>query len=596
MSKPAESRDGTPAQRVEWSRALPLFRRFWPFMRPERRLGVLVGLLVVLATPAAVVGPLLIREIFDTALPAGDQRGFLTLGAAILGLTTLAYGLRLFSGLLVVRLQSRVRHRVTRRLYNHVLRLPLRYFHGTETGYIMARIRDDVQALNAIMIDNLVNAFVDALRAVLFFSLLLTVDVGLAVSGLAVLLVVFGGVLSVSRPLRRRSEQARESDAESSSALHQSVTGIYTVRTGAQERGEGLRFGRFLKDAIRASVKRDLLHVYVSHLVSLAVSLGVYVIVIVGAFRILTGKSSFGSLMAFSMYLISLSGAIGSLMSLNVALQHALASLQRIFGILDEVPEQSATGTETVLLRQPLKGQVSFDRVSFEYSPQAPALSEVSFSVEPGQVVALVGRSGAGKSTLANLLPRLFDPTSGELRIDGLLANQYPLGWLRKQIGVVPQDIFLFNRTIQENIAFARPDSSDDQIVQAARAAHAHEFVEQLDQGYATLVGERGVKLSGGQKQRIAIAREILRNPAILILDEATSSLDTESEVLIREAVERLKQHRTCFVIAHRLSTVLNADQILVLEQGRIVEQGRHDELMARAGLYRKLYDTQFLM
>jgi ABC-type multidrug transport system fused ATPase/permease subunit len=221
---------------------------------------------------------------------------------------------------------------------------------------------------------------------------------------------------------------------------------------------------------------------------------------------------------------------------------------------------------------------------------------DVSFTVEPGEVVALVGRSGAGKSTLANLIPRLYDPTSGVVWIDDLPAGRYPLDRLRKSIGVVPQEIFLFNRTIQENIAFARPDAVEAEIFAAARAAHAHEFIERLEHGYATLVGERGVKLSGGQKQRIAIAREILRNPAILILDEATSSLDTESEALIKDAVERLKQHRTCFVIAHRLSTVQDADRILVLEQGRIVEEGSHAALMERGGSYRRLYDSQFLV
>ncbi|MFH0945964.1 MAG: ABC transporter ATP-binding protein, partial [Planctomycetota bacterium] len=240
-------------ERIPWARAIPLFKRFWPFMRQERKIGIAVGAIILLATPAGVISPLLIKEIFDRVLPAGDRSGFLTLGAAIVGLTVFAFSLRLLGGLLVVRLQTRVRHRVTRHLYNHVLRLPLRYFHGTETGYVMARVRDDVRALDAIMIDNLVHSGFDALRAVLFFGLLITIDTGLAVSGLILLAVIFGAVLLVSKPLRKRSERARETDARSSSALHQSLTGIYTIRTGAQELGEGRRFGRFLKEALRSA-------------------------------------------------------------------------------------------------------------------------------------------------------------------------------------------------------------------------------------------------------------------------------------------------------------------------------------------------------
>ncbi len=569
-----------------------LFRRMWPFMRPERRMGAAVGVLQLLAIPAAVISPLLVKRLYDVHVQQHDVAGFFTVGALVLVLTLAAHGLRLWSELLVLRLQNRVKHRLIRRLYDHVLRLPLGFFHGTETGYVMARMRDDVQALDAVMIDQLVHAGIDALRAALFFGLLLFIDFGLALSGLALLAAVFGAFLLVSRPLRRRNEAAREADAKCSAALHQSLTGLYTVRTGAQERREGRRFGRFLKEALRAVVRRDRLNVSVSYIIGLAVALGMYVIVVIAAYRIMIGRSTFGNLMAFVMYLTYLAGAVGALMNLNVGLQRAFASLERIFRLLDEPAERSPPPSPAP---PPLRGSVEFERVSFDYGPGAEALREISFRVAPGQVIALVGRSGAGKSTLVNLVPRLYDPSAGEVRADGRPLRDYPLRALRAQIGVVPQDVFLFNRSVRENIAYAAPGAREDAIIAAARHAHADEFITRLKDGYDTLVGERGVKLSGGEKQRIAIAREILRDPAILILDEATSSLDSESEALIRDAVERLKQNRTCFVIAHRLSTVLDADQILVLEKGRVVERGTHAELLGLGGAYRRLYDTQFL-
>ncbi len=579
-----------PNARVEWKKSLPLFRRFWPFMRPELRLAVVVTALLIIAIPAGVASPLLVKKIFDVALPGGDRSQFVRLGAVIVGLTLFAHALRLIASLVVVRLQNRVRFRLTRRLYEHVLRLPIRYFHQTETGYVMARVREDVQSLDAVMVDSLAHAGIDAVRAVIFFCLLFFIDAGLAISGILLLAVIFGGVIGVSKPLRRRNEAAQEADAKSSSALHQSISGIQTVRVGAQEPAERRRFGSFLKRAIRADVRRDVLNVSVSYIVGLAVALGMYVIIIVGAYRILIGASTFGNLMAFSMYLTYVGGAVTGLMSLNVGLQRAFSSLQRIFRMLDESAESPRTGAGA----ERLVGRVAFDRVSFAYSLDAPALADVSLQVAPGEVIAIVGRSGAGKSTLVNLIPRLFDPDEGEVRIDGRPVREYPLRRLRARIGVVPQDVFLFNRSIEENIAFARPGATRDDVVAAARAAHADVFIDRLEHGYETLVGERGVKLSGGEKQRIAIAREILRDPAILILDEATSSLDSESEALIKDAVDRLKKDRTCFVIAHRLSTILDADQIVVLDRGRVVERGGHGELMTRDGVYRRLYDTQF--
>lgn len=576
---------------LRWKRGWPLFKRFWPFIRTERRTLVVVAILSLIGIPAGVFSPLLIQRVFDEALSADNHDLLIRLGAAILAFTLGAHVLHVISDVLVTRSRNRVRHRLSKRLFEHVLRLPLKRLHRMETGYVMARLKEDIAALNGLMGDALLNAVIDLARAVLFFALLLRTDWQLAGSGLALLLVIFVGVALASRPLRRRSEAAQEAEAVYSSSLHQAITGALTVRASSQERAEGRRISRGLKGAVRAAGRREVLHVWFMDAIGLAMGLGMYVILLVGAWLILKGESTVGSLMAFSIYLSYVGGAVTSVFGMYPEIQRGLASLARIFKLLDD-PQEGGDGPRRG--GATLGGRVTFDRVTFAYDDGTEALSGVSLDVSPGEVLAIVGRSGAGKSTLIHLIPRLYDPTAGQVRMDGVPLEELPLATLREQIGVVPQDVFLFHRTIRENIAYARPDASDEEVRSAARAAHADGFIDAMENGYDTIVGERGVKLSGGQRQRIAIAREVLRDPVILILDEATSSLDSESEALIKQAFDQVKRDRTCFVIAHRLSTVVDADRIVVLERGKIAEIGTHAELMEQGAIYRGLYDTQF--
>jgi len=317
------------------------------------------------------------------------------------------------------------------------------------------------------------------------------------------------------------------------------------------------------------------------------------IIVLAGVYLIVTSDFTVGGLFAFFMYLAQMFGAVGRVAGLNSSLQRSVASVERIYEVLDTTPE--VVSPHPGLKPGALEGEVRFERVTFEYLPDRPVLHDLSLTIPPRAMVALVGPSGAGKTTLAQLILRFFDPSDGRILIDGNNLRDLNLRWYRERIGLVPQDVFLFDRSVAENITYGNSGASPAQMRAAAEAANALEFIEAMPEGFDTVIGERGVKLSGGQRQRVAIAREILRNPKILILDEATSSLDSATERLIQQAMEVLLAGRTSVVIAHRLSTVLRADQIVVLDEGRIVETGRHPELLEADGLYANLYRSQFV-
>ena len=595
-------------EKVGLQRGWPLFQRFWQYLRPERRSAVVIGLLLVVGIPPSIISPLLVRYLFDVVLPQGDASAIVRIAIVVIGLTIVAGLLGYIRSLVSIALRNRVRFRITRDLFAHVLRLPLRYFDRIETGYLMSRVRDDVNGLDSLMVDELVQASVHLVRALIFLGLLLFLDAGLALSGLVLIALILGLVLAVSPELRRRSEVARETDAKSSASLHEAIAGIFTVRTSAQEMREGRRFWSTVKAAIRANARRDVLVLLTGTAFGLLGTLGTYVIVAVGAYRISAGLSTFGNLFAFFLFLMQLLTSTGSVFQLVPEIQRSLASLQRIFDLADEAAEEmdplaAGEGQVTVLgatsghptgLPTSLRGEIELRGVRFRYDSGPLALDRIDLHVQPGEILALVGRSGAGKSTLVHLLPRLYDPSEGEVLLDRRALRTYPLRWLRERIGVVPQDVFLFNRTVRENIGYANPGAITAEIEEAARSAHAHEFIHQLPEGYDTVIGERGVRLSGGEKQRLAIARELLRDPPILIFDEATSQLDSESDALVRDATRLLMQGRTSFVIAHRLSTVLRADRIVVLDRGRIVASGPHAELLAKGGFYSELYELQF--
>lgn len=573
-------------------RAWPLVRRFWGWMRPHRRYAWAIFALLLASTPLSLISPLIVRRVVDDAVERSSPDEVLFWGLVLVAMTLLSVVLGLAIGWCTTIFQNKVFRDLRLSLYLHMQRLSLRFYVDRETGWLMSRQVDDVNSLDGVMADTLGRAAIDGLRAVGFAVMIFYLEWRMALGGLLLALLIFGFEYAISPRIRRLSKVARERWSEVSKTLHQSLSGHALVQSTSSERREAMRFTGTLHESVRAQVRRDLFSLLTRNVFRLIGGVAPTIIVLGGVWLIVTSDFTVGGLFAFFMYLMQMFGAVGGVVEANAGVQRSLASLERIYEVLDTTPEIANRPNARRL--EALRGTIRFERVGFEYEPGRPVLHEIDLEIGAGEMVALVGPSGAGKSTLASLVPRFYDPTEGTITLDGHDLTELDLRWFRRHIGIVSQEIFLFDRTVADNIAYGSPRASREQIREAAAAANALAFVDDLPEGLDTLIGERGVKLSGGQRQRLAIAREILRDPTVLILDEATSSLDSETEALIQEALGTLLRDRTSLVIAHRLSTVLRADVIVVLEDGRIVDRGRHGELLARGGLYARLYESQF--
>ncbi len=578
---------------MEKMRTVELLGRFIPHVKPFWRDLSVVVFLMLLDLPVGILSPYLIKRAIDDALEHDSLQSLYLYAGILAALTLTSVLLGYVSGYFDMLFRVKVNHRLRLRLYQHLQILSRRYYTDKETGYLMSRQLDDVASLGGVMPDVLAGAAVNVLRATALGAMLLYLEWHLALGALVFAGMTFGYQYLISPPLRQKSRISRESWADLTGVLHQGISGHYLVQSTASEKREAKRFARSLHQSIRASVDREMYTLRTGRSFRAVTGLVQPVLVVAGTFLIVRTDFTVGSLFAFFLYLQQMVGAVGSIAGINPNLQNSLAALERIYEVLDTVPD---VRNPEVPLRVPrLGGEIAFEQVSFAYLEDRQVLRDVSFRVPPHTMVALVGPSGAGKTTLVHLIPRFYDPSMGQILVDGRDLRTLDLRRYRQQIGIVPQDVFLFDRTIAENIAYGRPAATPQEIRAAAEAANALQFIEELEHGFGTLIGERGVKLSGGQRQRIAIARELLRDPSILIMDEATSSLDSESEALVQEALYTLLEGRTSFVIAHRLSTVIRADVIFVLDHGRIVERGTHAQLLARGGLYTRLYNSQFL-
>ena len=568
------------------------FQRILALARPEagRLLAgtvfLLMGSGLSLATPK-IVGVFIDGVVGGEGRAAVDRGVLLLLG--VFALTGLATAARAW---LFTTAGERVVSRLRKQLFGALIRQEVGFFDAQRTGELTNRLAADTQVLQNAVTVNVSMALRFALTAVGAVAVLLWMNWQLTLVMLAVVPVVAVGAGFYGRSLRAVSREVQDALAEATAVAEETLSGVRTVRAFARESAEIERYGSAVERSYALARQRARLGATFQGAVSFAGYGAIAAVLWYGGVLLSEGRMSFGDLTSFLLYTFTVAFSVGALSGLYEDFAKAIGASERVFELLDRAP--AVSGGEARLAH--VRGEVTLDGVTFAYPtrPDAPVLRGMSLRLAPGEVVALVGPSGGGKSTVAALLSRFYDPQGGVLRLDGEDLRSLDPDWLRQQVGVVSQEPILFATTIRENIRYGRPGATDAEVESAARAAHAHDFVSAFPEGYGTVVGERGVRLSGGQKQRVAIARALLKDPRVLVLDEATSALDAESEHLVQEALDRLMQGRTTLIIAHRLSTVKDADRVIVIEQGEAVETGPHEELMARGGLYKRLVERQF--
>ena len=571
---------------------MTLYLRILSYIKPYMHRLIFAMFCTIMAAAGNLYIPWIIKDMIDEVL--ADKNGTMLnwIAASIIAIFVVRGLFWYGQNYLMSYVGQSVIIDIRAAVFKKLQRLSVSFYDKNKTGTIMSYVTNDVNALQSAMVENTIEMITEGFILIGSVVAMIYLDWRLTLFTVCTFPVVLWFMEFFGKKIRKTGGRIQECTADITSVLQESVASARVIKSFVREDYEVDRFDVENRANFRANMKNAQLMATLTPVVELVAAIGVTMIIWYGGNNVINGTITAGSLVAFLTYAVNISNPIKRLTRVIGNIQKALAAAQRVFMIID-MPEEIAESRDAKQLPE-VSGKVEFQNVSFAYDDKGNVITDLSFSVKPGEVIAIVGPSGAGKSTIANLLPRFYDVNKGDIKIDGHSVREVTLDSLREQVGIVPQETMLFNGSVYNNILYGRLDATKEEIEAAAKAANAHDFIMQLTDGYETKLGDRGVNLSGGQRQRIAIARAILINPRILILDEATSALDTESERVVQEALDRLMVGRTSFVIAHRLSTVKNADKILVLEKGNLVESGTHDELLALDGLYAHLYKIQY--
>jgi ATP-binding cassette subfamily B protein len=569
-------------------RALSYFYPYW-------RDGLLVLATVVVMATLALAPALMIKYVIDVAIPEGRVMLLLALAGGMIVAPAIAGVVSVVQTRYSAQIAQRIVFDLRTGLFMHLQSLSLRFFTTAKTGEVMSRLSNDVTNINRVVTDTITQSVMQVFVLVSTVSVMLVMEWRLALAALAVLPFAVGAARRVGRRRFDLQKEAQTKLADLNTIMQETlnVSGFLLMKAFAKEVQERIRFNGKAAEVMDVQIRTSMLGRWFRAVLQVLEAIGPALVYFYGGYLVMNGDMSLGTLILFATLLVRLYQPMSQLASVHVEIMGALALFERIFEYLDVAPDV-AESKNAVALHTPTRGQIAFHGLGFQYLPERWALRDVSFTAEPGQLVALVGPTGAGKTTATYLIPRLYDVNEGSVTVDGVDVRDLKLHSLRSQMGIVTQETYLFNASVRDNLRYARDEASDQEIMDACKVARFDDVVANMPEGLDTVVGERGYRLSGGEKQRLAIARVLLKDPRILVMDEATSSLDSQTELQIQEAMLPLMAGRTTVAIAHRLSTVLAADQIVVLDGGRVVEAGTHDELLAKSGLYATLYEIQF--